>query len=50
MGESYQTFKEKLLQNFLKLFQKYWTFSNAFYEAIMMLILKLDKDMKRKEL
>ena len=46
-GEFYQTCKEELMPTFLKLFPKVakeGTFPNSFYEAIITLIPKPDKD------
>ena len=51
-GEFYKTFREKLMSNLLKLFQKIaeeGTLANSFYEAIMTMIPKPDKDNTKKE-
>ena len=51
-GEFYQTFREELTPVFLKLFQKVaekGTLPNSFYEAIITLIPKPDKDTTKKE-
>ena len=51
-GEFYQTFREELKLIFLKLFQKIakeGTLPNSFYEAIITLIPKPDKDNTKKE-
>ena len=50
-GEFYQTFREELMRILLKLFQKIadeGTLPNALYEATITLILKPDKDNKKK--
>ena len=50
-GEFYQTFREELTPIRLKLFQKIveeGTFPNSFYEAIITLIPKPDKDATKK--
>ena len=51
-SEFYQTFREELTPNLLKLFQKIAgkrTLPNSFYEATITLIPKPDKDTTRKE-
>ena len=48
-GEYYQTFREELMPNALKLFQKMKRiFPNSFYEASIVLTPKPDKDTKRR--
>ena len=51
-GEFYQTFREELMPVLVKHFQKIaeeGTLPNAFYQAIITLILKPDKDNTKKE-
>ena len=51
-GEFYQTFREEVMPILLKLFQKIaedGTLPNSFYEATVTLILKPDKDNKKKK-
>ena len=51
-GEFYQTSREELMSNLLKLFQKIaeeGTLPNSFYEATISLIPKPDKDNTKKE-
>ena len=51
-GEFYQTLREELMPNLLKLFQKIseeGTLPNSFYEAIITLRPKPDKDTPKKE-
>ena len=51
-GEFYQTYREKLTPNLLKLSQKTaegGTLPNSFYEATITLIPKPDKDITKKE-
>ena len=51
-GEFYQTFREELMPNLLKLFQKIseeGTLLNSFYEAIIILVPTPDKDTTKKE-
>ena len=51
-GDFYQTFREKLMPIFLKLFQKFseeGTLPNSFYKATTTLIPKPDKDNTKKE-
>ena len=51
-GEFYQTYREELMPNLLKLFQKMaeeGSLPNAFYEATITLIPKPDKDNTQKE-
>ena len=51
-GEFYQTFREELMPIFLKLCQKIpeeRTFPNSFYEAIITLIPKQDRENKTKK-
>ena len=52
MGEFYQTFREELMPILLKFFQKIakeGTLPSSFYEAIITLIPKPDKDSTKKE-
>ena len=51
-GEFYQTFREELTPNFLKLFQSIaagGTLPNSFYEATIILIPKPDQDVTKKQ-
>ena len=51
-GEFYQTFREELMPILLKLFQttaEEGTLTNSFYEAIITLIAKPDKDNTKEE-
>ena len=51
-GEFYQTYSEQLMPILLKVFQKIekeGTLPNSFYEAIITLIPKADKDNTKKE-
>ena len=50
-GEFYQTYKEELIPNLLKLFQKTeeGTLPKSFYEAILTLIIRPDRDSTKKE-
>ena len=50
-GEFYQTFKDKFIPIFLKLFQKFeeGTLPKTFYDATITLIPKPDKDTTKKE-
>ena len=51
-GEFYQTFREELTPNLLKLFQNIaegGTLPNSFYKATITLIPKPDKDVTKKE-
>ena len=51
-GKFYQTFREELTPNLLKLFQNIaegGTLPNSFYEATITLIPKPDKDVTKKE-
>ena len=51
-GEFYQTFREELTHNLLKLLQNILeggTLPNSFYEATITLILKPNKDIKKKD-
>jgi hypothetical protein len=51
-AEFYQTFKEKLIPTFLKLFheiEREGTLSNSSYEANITFITKPDKDTSKKE-
>ena len=51
-GEFYQTFREELTPNFLKLFQNIaegGTLPNSFYEATITLIADPHKDVTKKE-
>ena len=52
-GEFYQTYREELMPNLLKLFQKMaeeGSLPNAFYEATITLIPKPDKDNTKRKL
>jgi hypothetical protein len=52
MAEFYQAFKKELIPIFLKLFEEIereGTLPNSFYEASIILILKPNKDITRKE-
>ena len=51
-GEFYETFREELTPDLLKLFQKIaegGTFPNSFYETTITLIPKPEKDVTKKE-
>jgi hypothetical protein len=51
-AEFFQTFKEELIPTFLKFFheiEREGTLHNSFYEAIITLIPKPDKDISKKE-